>query len=212
MHLLVVDTDVSSKYSITFARRGLLLRDSIMLTELYLKVQDWSEVRQHVLEANLLQMRTISTSKKHCSEIISRLKTLTEKQLDLVATGSVDEQRYLLWLAVCKRYNFIFDFALEVLQEKYLRLDLRVTYDEYDQFFNSKADWHDELSRLGIETHKKVRQTIFQIMREAQLIDKQNHILPMLVSAKLIRTICDDSKSNLNVFPLSDKDARAMAK
>ncbi len=202
---------MTSKYSITFARRGLLLRDSITLTDLYFKLNDWSTVKQRAVAENLLQSRTVSTSKKHCSEIISRLRTLTEEQLSLLATGTIDEQRYLLWLAVCKRYRLLFDFALEVLHEKYLRLDFRLSYDDYDQFFNSKADWHEELSRLSVETHKKARQTVFQLMREAQLINKHNEILPILVSAKFLRIVCRDSKANLCIFPLSDQDVRALA-
>lgn len=202
---------MTSKYSITFARRGLLLHDSITLTDLYFKLQDWSKVRQHAVAENLLQTRTVSTSKKHSSEIVSRLRTLTEEELHLLSTATIDEQRYLLWLAVCKRYRLIFDFALEVLHEKYLRLDLHLTYDDYDQFFNSKAEWHEELSRLSMETHKKARQTVFQLMREAQLINKHNEILPVLVSATFLRIICKDSKENLSIFPLSDQDVRAFA-
>lgn len=203
---------MTSKYSITFVRRGLLLHDSITLTELYFRLHDWSEVRQHAVAENLLQTRTVSTSKKQCSEIVSRLRTLTEEQLRLLATGAIDEQRYLLWLAVCKRYKLLFEFAVEVLHEKYLRLDLRLTYDDYDQFFNSKADWHEELSRLSTETHTKVRQTVFQLMREAHLINKQNDILPVLVSAKFFRILCKDSNDNLLIFPLSDQDARAFVR
>jgi hypothetical protein len=137
---------------------------------------------------------------------------LTEEELHLLATGAIDEQRYLLWLAVCKRYKLLFDFAQEVLHEKYLRLDLRVSYQDYDQFFNSKAEWHEELSRLSMETHKKARQTVFQLMREAQLINKHSEILPVLVSAKFIRIVCQDSKDNLSIFPLSDQDVRTFAR
>ncbi|MBP7862614.1 DUF1819 family protein [bacterium] len=203
---------MTSKYSITFARRGLLLLDSTTLTDLYFKLHDWSKVRQHAIEENLLQTRTVSTAKKHSSEIVSRLRTLTEEQLHLLATAAIDEQRYLLWLAVCKRYKLLFDFAQEVLHEKYLQLDLRLSYEDYDQFFNSKAEWHEELSRLSMETHRKARQTVFQLMREAQLINKHNEILPVFVSAKFLRIVCQDSKDNLSIFPLSDKDVRAFAR
>ena len=200
------------KYSVTFARRGLLYQESLQLAKLYVELQDWSKVRQQALASNLLQTRTISTSKKLCSEVTSRLRTLTEEQFHLLTTAAIDEQRYLLWLAVCKCYKLLFDFAQEVLHEKYLRLDLHLSYNDYDQFFNLKADWHEELSRHSMETHKRVRQTVFQLMREAQLINNHNEILPVLVSAKFVRIICNDSKNNLSIFPLSDQDVRAFAR
>ncbi|MDQ5937883.1 MAG: hypothetical protein QG574_5242 [Cyanobacteriota bacterium erpe_2018_sw_21hr_WHONDRS-SW48-000092_B_bin.40] len=183
-----------------------------MLAALYVELQDWVKVRQQVLSSNLLQTRTLSTSKKLCTELISRLKTLTPEELDLLVTGSREEQCYMLWLAVCKRYSFISDLAIEVLREKFLHLNLELTYADYDRFFNTKAEWHDELARLSTETHKKVRLTVFQLMREALLLTKQNTILPVLLSNRFLKTVCKQSKDYLPIFPLSDTDVRALAK
>ena len=44
--------------------------------------------------------------------------------------GTIQEQKQILWFAICKRYAFIREFAIEVLHEKYLRLDYELT--EFD--------------------------------------------------------------------------------
>lgn len=200
------------KYSVTFARRGLLYHESLKLARLRSELEDWSKVRQEAIASNLLQTRTISTSKKLCTEIISRLKTLSDEELELLLSVGNEEQCYLLWLAICKRYKLIHEFAVEVLHEKYLHLDLTLATKEFDSFFSTKAEWHDELARLSQETQKKVRQTVFLLMREAHLLNKQQHIMPVLLSNRFLRALCKESKDYLHIFPFSDSDARAIAK
>jgi hypothetical protein len=76
------------------------------------------------------------------------------------------EQKQLLWLAVCKRYAYIREFSVEVLNEKYLRLDYELTEFDYDVFFSRKADWHIELDKLTDSTRKKLKQVLFRMLRE----------------------------------------------
>ncbi|RLB70496.1 MAG: DUF1819 domain-containing protein, partial [Deltaproteobacteria bacterium] len=99
----------------SFTTGGLFYQESVSLTNLYLKIKNWPEVKETALANNLLQARTQSTAKRVLQEITSRLALLTDSQLKLLATGTRLEQNYLLWLAVCKRYAFIREFALEVL-------------------------------------------------------------------------------------------------
>jgi hypothetical protein len=203
---------MNSKYSITFISRGLLVQQSLDITDLYLKLHDWQKVRQQTLASNLLQTKTLPTAKNLSTEIISRLKKLTENELILLGSASKDEQCYLLWMAVCKRYKLLFELAVEVLHEKYLRADLILTYEDYDHFFNTKAEWHEELSRLNTESEKKLRRTIFQMMREAQLITKQNKIRPVLLSNRFLQTVFEQSREYLQIFPFSEFEARALSR
>jgi hypothetical protein len=45
-------------------------------------------------------------------------------------------------------HRFIHEFAVYVLHEKHLRLDLDLTYDDYDAFYNDKAEWHPEVENV----------------------------------------------------------------
>jgi hypothetical protein len=111
----------------SFTTGGLFYQESVTLAELYLKIKSWTEVKKIALAENLLQTRTQSTAQRLASEITARLVRLTNGQLQLLATGSRSEQNYLLWLATCKRYAFISDFAREVLREKFLCLEILLT-------------------------------------------------------------------------------------
>ena len=101
-------------YSMSFSTGALFQQQSVMLAELYADLGDWKSVRANVLASNLLQSRTKNTAHRVCREIISRLKLLTPDQLLIMTGGSLSDQGHILWAAVCKRYQFIHDFAVVV--------------------------------------------------------------------------------------------------
>jgi len=103
----------------SFTTGGLFYQESVKLAGLYPDYRDWSRVKDVALSENLLQTRTESTARRLLPEITARLSRLTDIQLKLFADGSRSEQNYLLWLALCKRYSFIREFAVEILREKF---------------------------------------------------------------------------------------------
>jgi hypothetical protein len=86
------------------------------------------------------------------SEVSSRLKTLTEAQLKLFLNAPRSEQLQLLWMAICKRYTVLREFAEEVVRNRFLELDLTVTRVEFDRFLESKSAWHAEIDEIYFVT------------------------------------------------------------
>lgn len=192
----------STPYSMSFTTAPLLVHESLLVAGLFAREQDWQSVRRLVLDDNQLQMRTTNSSRRIFTEISSRLKQLTPAQFNVLMDGNHREQQYLLWLAFCKRYRFVYEFATEVMREKFLRLDLELTYEAYDLFFENKAEWHPEVARVAAATRKKQRQFLFRILREAELLSDQNQILPALLTSRLTAVICEDDPAHLTIFPV----------
>lgn len=194
----------SPTYTFSFTTGALRRMESLKLVRLYQNESDWRAVRAIVMDKNTLQQRTERSRKRLYSELQSRLMTLTSDGLELLASGTDTEQRQLLWLAVCRRYRFIYDFAVEVLREKALRLDFQMSYGDWDAFWASKAIIHDELDQVARSTRKKCRQVVFKMMREAGLIGNDNKIQQLFYSDRLIKTIIQTSVADLRVFPVQD--------
>lgn len=192
----------------SFTTGTLLSHESIVIADLYHQLGDWDAVRTQVIGDNRLQMRTLNASKRIYREISSRLRLLTPPQLELLGDSSLQEQNYLLWLAICRRYRFIYDFAVEVVREKFLRLDRTLTYEDYDAFFHQKAEWHPEVERVAAATRAKQRQVVFKMLREADLLSKDDYLLPAMLTPRLIATIVQDNAAHLAVFPVGDADIR----
>ncbi|WP_228024832.1 DUF1819 family protein [cf. Phormidesmis sp. LEGE 11477] len=200
----------------SFTTGSLFHQESITVAELFLKLQDWRAVREAVLADNLLQFKTVNTQKRVYREITSRLKTLCvsealpmeNRALKLLVQGTVQEQKQILWLAVCRRYRFIAEFARDVLRERYLNFQRVIAHEDFDIFFNHKADWHDELDRIANATRVKARQILFKMLKEADFLAFDNVINPTLLSARLIEVIASQRKDDILFFPVSPVDVR----
>ncbi len=115
-----------NKYSMSFTTGGLFHQNSTNMVKLYFDLGTWVKVRKEVIEQNLLQARTQRTLKMITSEICSRLKLLHQEELQVLIEDTPHDQAYILWLAVCRRYLFIYEFAVEVLREKFLSLQFEL--------------------------------------------------------------------------------------
>jgi hypothetical protein len=192
----------TGRYNLSFTSGSLLLLDSLIIASLYLEEEDWESVNKKVIAENLLQSRTLRTLKTICSEIILRLKMLREPELRFLVDASRQEQGYVLWIAVCRRYTFIGDFAVEVLRENYITHKFKLTYDDYDSFFYRKSEWHPELEKISLKTGKKLRQVLFKMLRDADLLSTDRHINAAFFSHELKNLIARDEKRDLMYFPV----------
>ncbi len=202
----------TEKYSLSFIGGALLQQQSVKFAELYLEKNDWGDVRKEVLANNLLQTRTESSAKRICPEISSRLSHLNRDELEFLVTGDPREQAYLIWLAICRKYHLIYEFSVEVIRERFLTLNYDLCYEDFDAFFNAKAEWHEELEKITVSTRYKVRQILFKMLREAGLWSKDKSIIPAMLSPRLIDLICSYSNQNLRIFPIMETELQRCAK
>lgn len=202
----------TEKYSMSFTTGGVFHRESVDVAGLYLEKGDWKEVREDVIARNLLQARTTASSKRRSREICFRLKHLNRDELELLIEGDHQEQAYLLWLAICRHYKFISEFSVEVVRERFFTLRYDLSYEDFDAFFNAKMEWHEELEKITDSTRNKLRQVLFRIMRESELLNSDNHIIPAMLSARLINVICNHSNQDLRLFPIMETALQGCAK
>ena len=188
----------------SFTTGGLFSRESATLAVLFSETGNWDSVRDKALTENLLQARTLSSARRVCREVIVRLKTLDRNEIDLFVHGATQEQSYLLWIAVCRCYKFIADFTVEVLRERYLGLKIDLHYEDFDSFFNKKSEWHPELDTIQPATRNKLRQVLFKILREAELLTVNNTINTAVLSPRLLAAIPSGRRRDVLFFPMPE--------
>lgn len=192
----------SVKYSMSFTTGGLFCQESEKVAQLYLEEMNWDTVREKTLKQGLLQTRTQSSATRIYREISARLKTLSDDALELVARGSNQERANILWLAVCCRYLFIQEFAVEVIRERFMTLRYDVNYQDFDTFFNAKADWHDDLDAITPMTRNKLRQNLFRMLRDAELISTSSSIQPAVLSPLVEELVSKKGIGMIRIFPV----------
>ena len=199
---------MKSKYLLSFTTGGLFYQHSLSIATLYISLNNWEEVYKNIIENNILQARTQSTAKRVSREIINRLKTLTSSELSLLIESSPIEQKQILFISVCRRYKFIYDFAKDVIRERYLTLKYDLPTEEFDSFYNQKEQWHEELEKISPSSKYKLRTVLYKILLEAEIIDKNKIIMPTMLSPELISLVAKKDLDDLLVFPISDIDIK----
>lgn len=194
----------TEKYRMSFTACTLLHQESVNIAEMYLEAGDWNEIRDEVVSRNILQARTESSAKRISRELCSRLKYLQDDELELLVEGDHQEQAYLLWLAVCRCYRFIYEFSTEIIREHFLTLKYDLHHEDYDAYFNAKIEWHEELEKITDSTSNKLRQVLFKMMHEAELLNTNDSIIPAMLSNRLIDVICKHSAQDLHIYPVMD--------
>ena len=198
----------SSKYNLSFTAASLLWLDSVKLAAIYQKARNWQAVQEYVRVNNVLQARTDSALNRTTREICQRLATLTDDEIELLIEGEPKEQKALLWVALCRRHLFIREFAVEILRERWLSFRHDLRYEDYDAFFNTKAEWDEALENTAESTRKKLRQVLFLIMRETDLLNASNMIQQALLSPRFVSVISKNSRQDLMVFPTYETDLK----
>ena len=193
-------------YRLSFTTGGLFINESVMAVNLYVKSNDWQQVRDQIRSENLLQVRTAAAALRISKEVVARLEHLTDEEVAALTNGTARERGYLLWAAVCRRYTFIRDFAMEVLREYFITLRQYLELKDFDAFFNGKAMWREELDSTAATTQLKLRQNLFRMMRDADLISDVNVIQPAMLTSAVATLLATKGREALLIFPISDTD------
>ncbi len=189
------------RYALSFTSGALLAREAVVAAPLYLRERDWSRVRELIGQDNLLQSRTVSSGFRLAREVVQRLSVLTDGELELLVEATATERGYLLWVAACRRYALIGDFAEEVVCERFLLLTPHLAYDDFDSFVRGKSLWHPELAELKDSTMQKLRSTVFRMLTEAGLLSEDDDILPAVLSDRVAVALDARTPSDVRFLP-----------
>ncbi|MGV3149173.1 DUF1819 family protein [Rothia sp. 11273D007AR] len=177
----------AGRYLLSFSAGALMLNESLAVARVYGEVRDWEATRQYVVENNSIQAAAESSLKRYTAEVVGRLKVLTDDQLGFLADASAADQKLAVWVAICRRYTFIGEFAEDVVRQKFLLHDYVLTHEDYDRFVAQKMFWHEELEELTELTQKKLRSVIFKMLGGADLVNDAGLISMVFPSAELLR-------------------------
>lgn len=145
-------------------------------------------VRRYAVAENVLQIRTRAAGVRIVNEVIKRLSALTMGELHCIADADTlqSDCRALMWVAMCRYYALVGEFAQEVLREHFLIGTTTITYGDYEHFMLGKAMWHPEIDDLSTSTSAKLRSNVFKAMVEAGLVNRSDDtIIPSLLSREV---------------------------
>lgn len=194
-------------YRLSYTAASLYVKETVSISIIYKKYSDKKALISEVLRLDLLPKNKTASADRMLKEMLIRIQQLTSGQLDLLGDADFATQKQLCFLAVCKAYRFILDFAIEVMRTKYLVFDYQIIESDYKVFFYEKMLSHPELERLSESTAKKLKQVMFRMMEQADLIDAAGTkvIQPQYLHPDLIGVIVQDNPEYLKLFFYTDQ-------
>jgi len=197
-----------NKYLLSYTVASLQAYEAETIALLYKETLDWNSVAKSVIDDDALQKGTISTRKREFIEFKKRLQTLTQEQLAYYKEASSSDVKNLTMLSCFKLYNFISDFATEVMRNKLLLFDFQLINSDYESFYDSKRVAYDNLNTISEATQYKLKQVMFKMFEQAGFIDsaKNKNIQKPYLSEELIKLIVQDDPKYLKCFLYSDNE------
>ncbi|MEN8723147.1 MAG: DUF1819 family protein [Alphaproteobacteria bacterium] len=194
----------NANYKMSFSTGGLFINESIELARLYqqLPEKDWKQALSVGLEVGLTSLPKSKSNHRTLGEIKNRLICLTDAEIDyLCDEADRQDQANILWLAACRAYRLVREFAVEVIREQYLSYQLDLTLESFDRLFEAKAEWDEDLAALNETTLLRCRQVLFKLMREASIISDDRKILTSYISPALRNLILRNNPADLAIYP-----------
>ncbi|PLS30254.1 hypothetical protein Uis1B_1924 [Bifidobacterium margollesii] len=163
-----------------------------------------TRIRRRVIDENVLAIRTESANARIVSEVVKRLSALTEAEIRHLAEDDVPaaDVQALMWVAMCRYYAVVGEFASEVLRDRYLMGAMTVSREDYDRFILSKSMWHSELEELSDSTARKLRSNLFKAMVEAGLLEKDSDTLLPSLLGRTVTDILKERPESFRFFPM----------
>lgn len=194
-------------YKMSFAVGGLHLNESVEVARLHKRSEAWDATLERALEGGITSLPKVASRRRTLREIVNRISTLDEDELDyLIEAADRQDQKALLWLATCRAYRFVREFATEVIHERFLSFQLDLPLESFDVLFAAKAEWDEGLAAISAMTRAKLRQVLFRMMREASVITEDNRILSAYVSPRLKAILATKNPQQLVLFPGLSRD------
>jgi len=192
-----------SSYSLSFTGCALRKAESIILARHYDGTGDWAKTRRAAIDDDLLMIQALSSRKRVIQELIKRLDTLSTSENSFLINSTPTEQNLLLWVAVCRAYQFADDFSRGVLAERMKGSSRVITRGVIEDFCDEQAVTHPELHKISDQTHIRMRNQFLQMVREAGLIDDAGRIQRVFISPELKKLLNIARGNETAIFPIA---------
>ncbi|MBE2993766.1 DUF1819 family protein [Sphingomonas sp. CFBP 13603] len=185
----------------SFSLGGLMLNESLLIAQAYCSGETWARARGRLLTRSVSSLPKLASQTRVLREVYDRIGHLSDTERNyFLEEADRAEQQAMLWLAVCRTYSFVHEFAIEVLSERYQSWRLDLGYEVFDRFLAEKSETDPNVAVLTSSTCAKLRQVLFRILREAGLRNAEGRIQPIWLSGRMKRLIEESNPRDLRIF------------
>ena len=173
---------------------GLAINPASWLAKRYLETKDWEPCRKEAMENNLMKIEKIASASRYLGYTLKLLRTLDNKELELLALQNSDTQRAMMWLAFCRTYLLIGKFADTVINQKFMQHDFHLSPGEWNEFLSRESHEHQEIEDIGKASRTKARSVLFGNLKSIGYLSSSNELKEAIIAEDVISVIGADMR------------------
>lgn len=185
------------------SRSGLCRSESVLIVQKYLDAKDWELVKTYVLEENVLQKNSRSTSTRAFSELLVRLRQLKEHELVWLVSENAKNQDCLLWIAVCRTYPFVAEFYQTTIANRLASDNRKLVKSDFDAFLLDQTKSHEKLLKASSNSIRIMRGVVFLLLRDLGVLTRDWELVPLVLSSNFIKQVSDNNSDDLSFLPVA---------
>ena len=202
-------------YRLSFTFGALLIPETRVICDSYIRLGDWETVRDEIVTQNLLGKTREESARRYIREIRERVKIAYDWELPIMAghEGAPDETRLVILAVAARYYKLLWEFITEVIRYKILGGDYRLLGFEFESFWERKAESAMEMRDITETSRKKLAQVVYRILQEAGYLPggREGTIVPPTVPFGLqTRYAEQDDRDTLLAFLISDREIQKL--
>lgn len=175
-----------SRYNGSLTREQFMFREMRMVAQLYKKGQNTSQITESVMRENLFQYPTEREVKGKCRVALRRLEMISSSEtlLGLLAEGTLREAKQAALVAMMCDSQLLADFMVEVVGEKYRRLEMTITRKDVNLFFEQLRERDQAVGEWSDSTVRRIRSVLMNVLRENGYLEGigSEELVPVLIS------------------------------
>ena len=192
-------------YVLSFTVGGLFFYEGLAMARLRVSGLEWDEAKKQTPRQVLVGSTDAQTAERSAqryrNEIVGRLRELTDEEIAFFVNAGKTDARALMWVATCRRYRILAEFARDVLDEAARIHHPTIHFGDFNAFLADKAIVADEVDRITKSTRNKLRCTAFKMMDEAGILDRDNKVIQPFISLELRDLLRRNRRAGLQVIP-----------
>lgn len=161
------------KYRSTIKSRPYFYNETKTLAELLLKGLNDVEIKEKVIEENVLQLNSETRKKEVASIVLRRLDVLDEFLIKKIINGDVETSKIIVLYGILKTDRLFFEFVDEIFRDKLAYQEMIITDRDFYSYFETKRQQSKSVAQWVDYTFYKLQQVYIRILFEAGLMKNQ---------------------------------------
>jgi len=158
------------------------LQDDEVLTAIENIKEDGEKID---FDHRLLRGAAESSQKRIAREILKRLRNAPKSIWKEIPALSSKERRIALYYLILKAHSFLFDFHMEVLLQKWRKMDRSFSKKDVLRFIEKNMDEHPEMENWSEKSKKNISHTVNLLLDQIDMIDENQELQPVHAAGSL---------------------------